>query len=349
MAERHEPFTGFVEFLRVRSLRHHPHLLFLDFRHFREVLEHFVGIASSRNHELDLAIIFRQQLPDNVRTIASGVVAVLPVPGKLDRRRGVTELGTKRHEVTVKVLVDRPGRFDRDMVIGVRQLPAQQDGFGKQHRLTTGQHNVCRRKRHDLGQNRIDRLIRPLRAPGRVGRITELAPQITTAGADEYARRSRQTPFALYRFVNFRYSHALLTLETPLVNSGHHAKMLRQRKGATMSTSFRATLETFENTFPQRDYEIEIRCPEFTSVCPKTGQPDFGVLTIRYVPDQLCVELKSLKLYLQRFRNEGIFYENVTNRILDDLVAVMEPRRLTLVADFSARGGITSRITVNFP
>ena len=116
-----------------------------------------------------------------------------------------------------------------------------------------------------------------------------------------------------------------------------------------MSTSFRDTLEAFENTFPQRDYTIEIVCPEFTSVCPKTGQPDFGTLTITYVPDRLCVELKSLKLYLQCFRNEGIFYENVTNRIVDDLVVVLSPRRLTLVADFSPRGGITSRITVAYP
>lgn len=116
-----------------------------------------------------------------------------------------------------------------------------------------------------------------------------------------------------------------------------------------MSDEFRSILETFENTFPDRDYTIEIRCPEFTSVCPKTGQPDFGTLTFSYVPDKACVELKSLKLYLQRFRNEGIFYENVTNRILDDLVSVLSPRSMTLVADFSARGGITSRIIVTYP
>ena len=84
-------------------------------------------------------------------------------------------------------------------------------------------------------------------------------------------------------------------------------------------------LETFQNEFPDRDYDIEIVCPEFTSVCPKTGQPDFGILTITYVPDKLCIELKSLKLYLQSFRNEGIFYENVTNTILDELVALLQP------------------------
>jgi 7-cyano-7-deazaguanine reductase len=120
-----------------------------------------------------------------------------------------------------------------------------------------------------------------------------------------------------------------------------------------MSNTFqkpsRDQLETFANQFPGRDYQIEIVCPEFTSVCPKTGQPDFGTLTFRYVADRLCVELKSLKLYLQAFRNEGIFYENVTNTILDDLVAVLEPRRMTLVAHFTPRGGISSRIVVSHP
>jgi 7-cyano-7-deazaguanine reductase len=113
-----------------------------------------------------------------------------------------------------------------------------------------------------------------------------------------------------------------------------------------MADDFRQILETFPNQFPQRDYTIEIRCPEFTSVCPKTGQPDFGVLTFTYTPDERCVELKSLKLYLQSFRNEGIFYENITNRILDDLVAVLDPRRMTLVAAFTPRGGISTDVTV---
>jgi len=108
----------------------------------------------------------------------------------------------------------------------------------------------------------------------------------------------------------------------------------------------REILETFENQFPGRDYVVEIVCPEFTSVCPKTGQPDFGTLTITYTPDRKCVELKSLKLYLQSFRNQGIFYENVTNRILDDLVAVLVPRRLKLVAAFTPRGGISNSVTV---
>jgi len=111
----------------------------------------------------------------------------------------------------------------------------------------------------------------------------------------------------------------------------------------------RDQLEVFPNQSSGRDYLIEIVCPEFTSVCPKTGQPDFGTLTFRYVPDALIVELKSLKVYLQSFRNEGIFYENVTNRILDDLVAVLQPRQITLVAQFTPRGGISSRIVVSHP
>ena len=115
---------------------------------------------------------------------------------------------------------------------------------------------------------------------------------------------------------------------------------------ATTSDNARDLLETFDNQFPGRDYVIEIVCPEFTSVCPKTGQPDFGTLTFTYTPDRKCVELKSLKMYLQSFRNQGIFYENVTNRILDDLVAVLQPRRMKLVAAFTPRGGITTSVTV---
>ena len=115
-----------------------------------------------------------------------------------------------------------------------------------------------------------------------------------------------------------------------------------------MSKNFAEILEGFDNEYPQRDYEIEIVCPEFTSVCPKTGQPDFGTLTITYTPEKRCVELKSLKLYLQQFRNEGIFYENVTNRILDDLVALLKPRRMTLRAAFTPRGGISTNVTAEF-
>ena len=104
-------------------------------------------------------------------------------------------------------------------------------------------------------------------------------------------------------------------------------------------------LETFPNPNPARDYEIAIRCTEFTSVCPKTGMPDFGEIRIAYVPGALCVELKSLKYYMLQFRNRGIFYEAVTNQILDDLVAALEPRRMTVVGDFSVRGGISTIVT----
>jgi 7-cyano-7-deazaguanine reductase len=108
------------------------------------------------------------------------------------------------------------------------------------------------------------------------------------------------------------------------------------------------TIETFPNPRPDREYDIDIRCPEFTSMCPKTGLPDFGEIRIEYVPDQTCIELKALKYYLVEFRNKGIFYEAVTNQILDDLVAVCAPRRMTVVGDFSARGGITTTVTATY-
>ena len=110
----------------------------------------------------------------------------------------------------------------------------------------------------------------------------------------------------------------------------------------------RPTIETFPNPRPGRDYEIAIHCPEFTSVCPKTGLPDFGEIRITYVPDERCIELKALKYYMLDFRNRGIFYEAVTNQILDDLVAVCGPRRMTVVGDFSARGGITTTVTATY-
>lgn len=104
-------------------------------------------------------------------------------------------------------------------------------------------------------------------------------------------------------------------------------------------------LETFPNPHPGRDYLIEHTAPEFTSVCPKTGQPDFATIRLSYVPDRLCVELKSLKIYLQSFRSKGIFYEDVVNVILDDLVAAMRPRRISVVGEFRARGGISSVVS----
>jgi 7-cyano-7-deazaguanine reductase len=107
-------------------------------------------------------------------------------------------------------------------------------------------------------------------------------------------------------------------------------------------------LETFANPNPGREYTIDVVCPEFTSLCPKTGQPDFGTITFHYTPAALCVELKSLKLYLQRFRNQGAFYETVVNRLLDDFVAACQPRRCRVVGAFTPRGGITTTVTCQY-
>jgi len=112
-----------------------------------------------------------------------------------------------------------------------------------------------------------------------------------------------------------------------------------------VSASPSKSLETFPNPQPDRDYAIESVCPEFTSLCPKTGQPDFATITIRYVPDKLCIELKSLKLYLWSYRNEGAFFEKVTNQILNDLVAACQPRWMEVVGAFNVRGGIATTVT----
>ncbi len=110
----------------------------------------------------------------------------------------------------------------------------------------------------------------------------------------------------------------------------------------------KAAIETFTNPRRGRDYTIQHVAPEFTSVCPKTGQPDFGTIEIEYVADRLCIELKALKFYLQSFRNQGIFYEDVVNRILDDLVAACRPRRMKVTGRFTPRGGIHSVVTAEY-
>lgn len=115
-----------------------------------------------------------------------------------------------------------------------------------------------------------------------------------------------------------------------------------------MSTEPRRELETFENPRPGRDYEIRFEIPEFTCLCPKTGQPDFATIRIRYVPERLCVELKSLKLYMWSFRDEGAFHEDVTNRILDDLVEATRPRNMVVEADFYVRGGIHTTVEAKY-
>src|SRR5687768_5634140 len=109
----------------------------------------------------------------------------------------------------------------------------------------------------------------------------------------------------------------------------------------------RSILEAFDNPRPERDYDIEFVFPEFTSVCPVTGQPDFATITVRYVPDRHCVEMKSLKLYFFAYRNKGIFYEAVVNTILDDLVAALQPRRMTVIGQFAVRGGTAGTVTAD--
>ena len=109
-----------------------------------------------------------------------------------------------------------------------------------------------------------------------------------------------------------------------------------------------AKVETFENKYPAREYTVTIRNPEYTSVCPMTGNPDFGTIIIEYVPDKLCLELKSLKLYFLGFRDKGVFYESLVNEILDDLVEVCSPRRMKVTGDFTPRGGITSTIVAEY-
>ena len=115
-----------------------------------------------------------------------------------------------------------------------------------------------------------------------------------------------------------------------------------------MATQPSKQLETFSNPRPERDFEITMECPEFTCVCPRTGQPDFATIQIRYVPADLCVELKSLKLYLWSYRNEGAFHEAVVNKILDDLVQACRPKRMIVVGDFNVRGGIHTTVTAEY-
>jgi len=114
-----------------------------------------------------------------------------------------------------------------------------------------------------------------------------------------------------------------------------------------MATAPGKNLETFPNPKPERDYEIDMECPEFTCVCPRTGQPDFATIRIRYTPSDLCLELKSLKLYLWSYRVEGAFHEAVINRILDDLVRAVQPKAMTVVGDFNVRGGIHTTVTAS--
>lgn len=125
-------------------------------------------------------------------------------------------------------------------------------------------------------------------------------------------------------------------------------KSKEMNKVILMSTKASKKLETFENPYPECHYEIRMECPEFTCLCPKTGQPDFANIYIRYIPNKLCVELKSLKLYLWSYRDEGAFHEAVTNKILDDLVKSCKPRFMEISAEFYVRGGIYTTIRAVF-
>ena len=136
--------------------------------------------------------------------------------------------------------------------------------------------------------------------------------------------------------------------------SGGHSKpkgltLLGRKINPGPASPAKARLETFKNTYPRRDYWIHCDCPEFTSLCPITGQPDFGVITIEYIPDRRCIESKSLKLYLFSFRNFGTFYEAAVNRILDDLVKACQPRKARVTGKFSPRGGIAMTVTADYP
>jgi 7-cyano-7-deazaguanine reductase len=136
-------------------------------------------------------------------------------------------------------------------------------------------------------------------------------------------------------------------MKTPSNSLTHlgHASILTPEQIAAP----RSILDAFPNPRPQRDYEIQFVFPEFTSICPVTGQPDFATITLTYVPNRLCVEMKSLKLYFLAYRNKGIFYEAVVNTILDDLVAILKPRQMTVVGEFAPRGGTAGKVTAAYP
>ena len=116
-----------------------------------------------------------------------------------------------------------------------------------------------------------------------------------------------------------------------------------------MSKQKKHKLETFPNRYPQRDYTVTITCEEYTSVCPRTGLPDFGTIIIEYIPNKLCVELKSLKYYFLGYRSKGIFYEYVVNKILDDIKRLLHPKQITVTGNFTARGGITTSVIAKYP
>lgn len=131
--------------------------------------------------------------------------------------------------------------------------------------------------------------------------------------------------------------------------AGRGLRLLRRSVEKYPDDPRKAKLETFSNPYPLRDYWVHFECPEFTSLCPITGHPDFGLITIDYIPDKLCLESKSLKLYLFTYRNAGAFYENVVNRIAEAIAKTCRPRRLKLIGKFNPRGGISITVSVEYP
>jgi 7-cyano-7-deazaguanine reductase len=138
-------------------------------------------------------------------------------------------------------------------------------------------------------------------------------------------------------------------MEFPVTTRRHMARRVKADLSPRKVAAPGKSLATFPNPSPGRDYEIRFECPEFTCLCPMTGQPDFATIRICYVPDQTCVELKSLKLYLWSYRDEGAFHEAVTNRILDDLLSALKPRRCEVTGDFFVRGGIHTVVVARYP
>ncbi len=139
-----------------------------------------------------------------------------------------------------------------------------------------------------------------------------------------------------------------MTNKTTKKKGAERLKTLGASQSAIPKKPSRAILETFDNSHPDREYEILFECPEYTSICPITGQPDFGFITITYIPNELCIESKSLKLYLFSYRNHGAFHEEVVNTILDDCVAACSPRRMTVHGEFNPRGGISIVVTADY-
>lgn len=269
----------------------------------------------------------------------------------------IAELGTYGPEIANNITIDRASGFNGDVSAGSAKFTTQVPKLFKDHGFATGNHDVLGRPSQGIFKDSVGGPSISLWFPRSIPCVAKPTPQIAAAGTDENAGSPCESPFSLDAVKNLRdANHAgKLHYQVSYKTSEYVDSILLESSLTTThgefalpGTPFQDQLECFENSFPDREYWIEIKCPEFTSMCPKTGQPDFGTLIFKYVPDKKCVELKSLKLYLQKFRSEGIFYENITNRILDDFVTMVSPRRVTLESHWSPRGGISSVITVQY-